>query len=442
MLVNAMVHKLSIKTAIALCLSAIIGDTLFVVTAVPIAQSGPNSLVAYVVVGILMLVVALQLAELGSIMPGEKGVTYSYIKRAYGTELGFITGILLFISYCAVISAITFSFGGYFLGLIGIDSVNLQILISTVLIIFISLINMRGVKETSSLSKVLVAITVLTAVAFFAYAVYHGGKAGLLSTDFTGSPAQGALGAFGEAITTIVFAYAGFQTITTFTKEIKGQGKGLAKVLIYSILISMVAYLIVAVGLMALVPSAKSIISPQPLLYALQYAGAPEYVLVIIGIGALIAISAATIAILNTVSRLVYQIGVDGLLPKLARGYNRSKDVAVNGIWISAIVSILMLFSGDLYQMISISNFGVIFSWMMACISVISLRRRGTAGTFRSPLYPYLPMIGMGACVVFLLGLPRTSLVIGVVLIQILIVTYYGLIELRYKDVPKVRIFD
>ena len=135
-------------------------------------------------------------------------------------------------------------------------------------------------------------------------------------------------------------------------------------------------------------------------------------------------------------------IGCKGKEDYCGNNGDASKDIAVNGIWISAIVSIIMLFSGDLYQMVSIGNFGIIFSWMMACISVISLRRRGTKGSFRAPLYPYLPIIGMASCVIFLFGLPRTSLAIGVVLVQVLLVTYYGLIELRYKDVPKIRIFD
>ncbi|MCL4365192.1 MAG: APC family permease [Candidatus Marsarchaeota archaeon] len=435
-------YTLSIKTAVALCLSAIIGDTLFVVTGVPIAQAGSNSLLAFFVVGLLSLVIAMQLGELSSIMPNEKGAVYSFVKRAYGTELGFITGVLLFISYCAVISAITFSFGGYFLSLLGINSIILQIGVSSALIIAVSLLNMKGVRETSSFSVTLAGITIIAAIIFFAFAAYHGISNGVFLSNLANNASQNGLGALGEAVTTIVFAYAGFQTITTFTSSIKGQGKGLAKVLLYSILISIVAYLMVAIGLIMLVPSYKSIISPEPLLYALNSAGAPEYIVLMVGIGTLVAIAAAAIAILYTASRILYQIGMDGLLPRITRRFDASRDIAVNGIWISAIISIIMLFSGDLYQMVSIGNFGIIFSWMMACISVISLRRRGAKGSFRAPLYPYLPIIGMASCVIFLLGLPRASLAIGVVLVQILLVTYYGLIELRYKDVPKIRIFD
>ena len=436
-----MAYKIDVKTAVAIGLSAIIGDTLFVVTGIPIAQDGATALLAFLVVGVIAMLIALVLGELSSMMPKTKGVSYSYASRAFGSELGFITGILLSFAYCATISAVSFSFGAYFLSMLGITaSIQYQIIVAAALIVLLALINMYGLKETARLDIIMVLITLLTAALFVAYAFLHGNW----SMPF-GSfqlPAHGAIAGFSEAVTTIVFAYAGFQALVGLTNEIKGKGIAVSSAMIYAIAISIVIYLLVALGILLLVPAALEGTGAQPLVTALAYVHAPLLVSVLVDLGTLVAIAAATMVIMLTASRLIYQIGKDGLLPKITRSFNNATGTAVSGIWVSAIVSIALLFSGGVYTILSLSNFGIIFSWMMACLALINMRRRGRVGNFRAPLYPYLPLIAIAACVIFIFGLPRSALAVGVILILALMVIYSTISELKYKHVPRVRLFD
>lgn len=436
-----MAYKIDIKTAVAIGLSAIIGDTLFVVTGIPISQDGATALIAFFAVGVIAMLIALVLGELSSMMPKTKGVSYSYSSRAFGSELGFITGILLSFAYCATISAVSFSFGAYFLSMLGIAaSVQYQIMVAAALIIALALINMYGLKETARLDIIMVIITLLTAALFVAYAFLHGNW----SMPFGGLqlPSRDAVTGFSEAITTIVFAYAGFQALTGLTNEIKGKGIASSAAMIYAIAISIAVYLLVALGILLLVPSTLEGTGAQPLVTALAYAHAPFLVSTLVDLGTLVAIAAATMVIMLTVSRLIYQIGKDGLLPKITRSFSNDTGAAVSGIWISATVSIVLLFSGSVYTILSLSNFGIIFSWMMACFALINMRRRGRVGKFRAPLYPYLPLIAIAACVIFIFGLPRSALAVGVILILALMVIYSTISELKYRNVPRVRLFD
>jgi ABC-type transport system involved in cytochrome bd biosynthesis fused ATPase/permease subunit len=58
------------------------------------------------------------------------------------------------------------------------------------------------------------------------------------------------------------------------------------------------------------------------------------------------------------------------------------------------------------------------------------------------PLYPLLPIIGVIACIIFMLGLPRESLALGIAIILALLVLYYSIVEIRYRDVPRIKLFD
>jgi APA family basic amino acid/polyamine antiporter len=97
---------ISVKVATAVGLGAIIGAGIFVLSGTAIALAGSAALIAFVIVGIIALIVALELGELGSIMPQAEGGSYSYAYEAFGSELGFITGIMLYFAYASSIAPI------------------------------------------------------------------------------------------------------------------------------------------------------------------------------------------------------------------------------------------------------------------------------------------------------------------------------------------------
>ena len=107
---NKVPETISQKSATAIGLGAIIGAGIFVLSGTAIALAGSYALVSFVLVGIIALIVALELGELGSIMPQEKGASYSYVRGAFGSELGFITGLLLYFSYVSSIPVIALGF--------------------------------------------------------------------------------------------------------------------------------------------------------------------------------------------------------------------------------------------------------------------------------------------------------------------------------------------
>jgi APA family basic amino acid/polyamine antiporter len=60
---------ISVEVATAVGLGAIIGAGIFVLSGTAIALAGSAALIAFIIVGIIALIVAFELGELGSIMP-------------------------------------------------------------------------------------------------------------------------------------------------------------------------------------------------------------------------------------------------------------------------------------------------------------------------------------------------------------------------------------
>ncbi len=142
-----------------------------------------------------------------------------------------------------------------------------------------------------------------------------------------------------------------------------------------------------------------------------------------------------------TSSMILYQIGENKLLPKLFRKFNSKKDVSVNGVIISSMIGIVMLFSGNVYIIAAISNFGLLLSYLVSSFAVIHSRRIKKSGTFKTPLYPYTVIIGIILLILFIYGMPREALDIGVIIILVLFMLYYFLIEFKHDKVVREELF-
>ena len=434
-------NTLSIPVATSVALGAIIGAGIFVLSGTAIALAGSYSLLAFVIVGIIALFMALQMGEMGSIFPHAKGAAYSYAYEAFGSQLGFITGLLLYTSFATAVSAVSLGFGSYLATFLGLGAAY-QVPFALALILVLSIVNIIGIKKAAKADFFIVIIKIsilfffILFAAIFALSVSHVN----VLNNFSSPPSD--FGGIFAASVVIFFAYTGFQSISTFTSRVKGGARGAAKAIVYAVIISIILYSLVDVALMMLAPATAYRINADPLSFALGYAHAPGWVSIIVDIGAMLATTSATLAMILTSSRSIYQISVNRLLPKGFRRYNKKSDVAVNGVIITAAISAAMLFSGNIYVIASISNFGLIFSYIITSFAIIHYRRAGAKASFLSPWYPYMEVVTIVGLIALLIGMPRQSLLIGAMMIFILIIAYYFILEVKGKKPARIKLFE
>ena len=430
---------LAVATSVGL--GAIIGAGIFTLSGTAIALAGDWALFSFVLVGLVAVIVALEIGELGSIFPTANGASYSFVYEAFGSELGFITGLLLYFSYASSVTVVALGFGSYFVNLLGF-SLGDASYFAIVLIGVLTAVNLGGIRKAARADFGLVVIKVLILVTVIGFSVLyvlgHGS-----ATDFfaPAAPSSGIEGVFAASVV-VFFAYSGFQAISTFTASVRGGAKVAAKAILLSVAVSMVLYIFIAASMLGLVPAGRFSVNADPLAFVLSAVRAPGYFLDFVDIGALVATTSASLALLLSSSRILRQVGLDGLLPKALRSYDEKRDVARNGVLVSALVAVLMLYSGNIFVIAAISNFGLLFSYLMASLALVHFRRLGRKGPFVTPLYPYLPVTGMVAILAFMLGMPQQALLFGVVLMLVLLLAYYALREYEEKEPVKVRFFD
>lgn len=433
--------SISMTVATAVGLGAIIGAGIFTLSGTAIALAGGWALFSFILVGLVAIIVALEIGELCSIMPTLNGATYSYVYEAFGSELGFITGVFLYFSFASSVSVVALGFGSYLSNVLNLSAATHAVYFAITLIAALAAVNMLGVRKAARADFVLVVVKVAILLAVVGFAFLTVSRSGS-ATDFLSlSPSKEGVAGIFSASVAVFFAYSGFQTISTFVQDIEGGASAAARAVFSSVALSMVFYILIAVSLLALVPAASFVINADPLAFALSAAHAPGYFLTMVDIGALVATTSASLALLLSSSRILRQISLDGLLPKAMRSYDEKRDVARNGVLISAVIGIVMLFSGNIFVIAAISNFGLLFSYLMASFSLVHFRRMKKQSSFKVPLYPFLPVAGMVAILAFMGGMPREALVFGVVMVLALIIAYYALNEYEENDQAKIRFF-
>ena len=162
---------IGLSAATAVGLGAIIGAGIFTLSGTAIALAGDWALFSFILVGLVAIIVAMEVGELGSLFPQASGASYSYAYEAFGSELGFITGILLYFSEAGSISVIALGFGSYFVGLFGLPaSSGEETPIAICLIAALAVVNLGGIRKAAraDLGLVAVKLAILLGVVGFA----------------------------------------------------------------------------------------------------------------------------------------------------------------------------------------------------------------------------------------------------------------------------------
>jgi basic amino acid/polyamine antiporter, APA family len=411
-------------------LGNIIGAGIFVLAGTVINISGPGAILAFVLTAVLATTVALNSAELSSKIVTHGGL-YSFTRVSMGDAPGFIVGWLRAISYAIAASAVALGFASYLSSLLRLPELPVVIpLVAALLIIVVTALDYSGLRLVARVEKYLVFITVAGLALFILSAFVYGSWTPARFLPLLPFGPASILAAASLAF----FAYSGFNTVATLTPEVEDGPVNVPRAIIISLLVSTVLYLLVVLGMLALMPWSGYMVTANPLQNALDYSRAPPWISGIIAVVALIATITVTMSLVIAGSRTFLQMSEDGMLPRRIGGLSR--DSPRISVLLLGAGTVLSLFLGNLKFIALASNFGVIFSYAMTGGAVVILRRRGMPGRFQVPLYPWVPILSLVLSVLVMISLGSEALYLGSIFILTGFVLYGILRAYENKEGP------
>ena len=359
---------------------------------------------AYVIAVVAMLFTAGSYAAMVRRYP-VAGSAYTYTQQSFGGAAGFLTGWVMLLDYM-FIPMINFMLIGIYLNT-QFPAVPVWVF-TLVALLLVFLCNVLGITLVNKLNIAVILLSVVLVAVFVVLSLKHalGGDAAVsLIEPFRFG--EGGIGAIASGAAVLALSFLGFDAVSTLSEEAKRPRRDIPRAIVLSTLIGGLLFILVAwAGGVAFQPDWATMSDPE-----LEAAGVT--VMNSIGSDTLTSFFVAVYVAgafgsgmtgQVSVSRILYAMGRDGVLPKpLARLHRRFGTPVIAAAVVSVFaLSSLFLSLDTVAFMIS---FGALAAFAMVNLSVIRtflfpVRGRRDPITFRGLLrYGAAPLIGFALTV-------------------------------------------
>lgn len=254
--------KLNTGDVIVVAFGAMIGWGWVVSSGGWIQQSGViGTIIAFLLGGIMIYFVGLVYAELTTALP-ENGGAKVFSQHAFGTIGSFICTWSIILSYIGVVcfeacsfpTIIQYIFPGFLKGYLytiaGFDIYATWLVVAIISCVFITYINIKGVKTAAILQKILTIIIAAVGMVLIIASIINGDSSNLDGQLFMGSGIDKILGNVLSIAMVAPFFLFGFDVIPQAAEEINIPLKKLGKLIVLSIALAVAFYgmVVFAVG--------------------------------------------------------------------------------------------------------------------------------------------------------------------------------------------------
>ncbi len=309
----------------------------------------------------------LSYAELSSMYPKDSGEA-EYGEKAFNKRVGFLLAWLIIFEGIVSAAAVALGFGGYFAGLIS-NYIALPIVMGAILcIVLFSFINFWGIKESSQFNIVSTLIEGGGLILIIILGISYFGKVDYMEMahGFGGTVSAAAL---------IFFAFIGFEAIVKLSEETKNAAKIIPKALIYSIAISTVLYILVAIASVSILGWEALAASSAPLAdVAAAVLGAKAFLL--LAVIALFSTANTVLMILVTTARMLYGIGQKFTKIKCMSCIHDKRRTPWIAVIFTMILAIAFAMIGDIKIVAEVTNFAIFATFIIINGALLSLRKK------------------------------------------------------------------
>ncbi len=413
-------HKtLGLRDLTAMGIAAIIGAGIFSTIGTASANGGPAVVTLFLFTAVACGFSAMCYAEFASVIP-ISGSAYTYAYAAFGEIIAWIIGWALIVEYAIGNIVVAISWSDYFTGLMaglgwhipeyfsmdylsakrGFEEASLLLsnsqmqfsqLSSTLqeahlawmnapvflgmrlvfdlpavsIVIAITMLIYRGVRETRNASNAMVAIKLIVVIMVIVVGAFYVDPANW--SPFSPNGMGGVL----KGVSSVFFAYIGFDALATTAEECKNPQRDLPKSMVWSLLICTVLYILIALVLTGMV-SYKELGVGDPLAFVFEKVNL-KWMSGIVAVSAVIAMSSVLLVFQNGQPRIWMSMSRDGLLPKrFSRIHPKYKTPAFATIITGILVAVPAFFM-NLKEVTDLASIGTLFAFVLVNAGVIRM---------------------------------------------------------------------
>ncbi|WP_080239518.1 ethanolamine permease [Spirosoma rigui] len=368
-------------------------------------------LIATLVVTILYLTFIFSYTELTTAIP-DAGGPFAYAYRAFGPTGGFLAGFATLVDFLMAPPAIAAALGAYAhflnpaLPVLGVAVASYVVFIG---------INLLGVNESANFSVIVTVLSVIELLIFMAVVAPAYKTENVLAHNESFG-----IGGIFAALPFAIWFYLAIEGVAMVAEEVKDPNKTIPR----GYLLSIGTLVVLALGTMLLCAGAgdwrrlSDLDYPLPETLVMVFGQQNSWAKVFAGLG-LFGLIASFHANTLGYSRQLFALARAGYLPSFLAAVNGRFQTPHWSLIVGGLAGLVALVSGTTGEIITLSVFGALGMYIMSLLSLFHLRRTepNLVRSYRTPFYPYVPMVALLLSVVCLLAIsyynPVLTLVFG-----------------------------
>lgn len=447
---------------------SMIGSGIFIVSADITRNVGSAGwlIAVWVITGFMTLSAALSYGELSGMFP-RAGGQYVYLKEAYNPLIGFLYGWSFFaVIQTATIAAVGVAFSkflaylvpelgnNYFLFDAGIVKVYSGQLVSIAIIVILTYVNSRGVKEGKLIQRLFTSAKllalfglilfgfILVKESFWAQNWATGFEATQPTTgadgvvNWTGIGGAALMGAIAAAMVGSIFSSDAWNNVTFIAGEMKNPKRNIGLSLFLGTLIVTIIYVCTNLMYLNALPLEKIAFATddRPAVEASQAIFGNSGTIVI-AILIMVSTFGCNNGLILAGARVYHTMAKDGLFFRKVGTLNKHSVPAV-ALWIQCLAASIWSLSGKYGQLLDMISFVVVLFYILTIIGIFILRKKrpDAERPYKAFGYPVLPILyvlmGLAFCILLIIYKPEFTwpgliiVLIGIPLYYIAISTY------------------
>ncbi|MBZ6067401.1 APC family permease [Aeromonas schubertii] len=346
------------------------------------------------------------------------GSAYTYAQKVFNPYIGFMVGWSSLLDYMFM-PMINILLAKIYLSALfpGIEPWVFIFALVTVM----TFLNLRGINLVANFNGaiVLIQLAIITVfIGLMGWGIYHGeGAATLVSSRPFHFESAGMVPLFTGA-TILCFSFLGFDGLSSLSEETPNAGKVIPKAIVLTALIGGVIFVVVSYCLQLYFPDLARFREPDAVLPEIAlYVGGTLFQSVVL-VCTTVAVLASGMAAHAGVSRILYVMGRDRMIPERVFGYIHPKyrTPAINVLMVGALA--LSAVSFDLDTALALVNFGALVAFTFVNLSVIGqfwVREKRNKSLKDHLLYLLLPLLGAATIGALWINLEQSSLELGLI---------------------------
>jgi amino acid transporter len=366
---HQLVRGIGIPALTANIISSTIGAGIFVIPATIATGLGPAAPLAFVCCAIAMVLFVTCFAIAGSRVSLTGGL-YAYVEVAFGRYVGFLAGMLYFLTALgAVAGVVNVLANSIALVIPFLGGPVMRIVVMLAVYGSLVLINIRGVREGAGAVTIITFAKILPLLLFIGAGIFFIHAPNL---TLSGWPSSKSLG---DAVVLLMFAFVGIEVALIPSGEVKNPARTVPRSAYLALVVTTIIYVLIQIVAQGTLGADLANYKDAPLAEsAAKFLG---------NFGRTVLLAGATISAFGFVTsdilsspRMIFAFGRDGALPAFfahVHSRYRSPDVAIITY---ALLAFALSISGSFEQLAVLSNVAVLLMYFLCCAGCWVLLQR------------------------------------------------------------------